>query len=221
MTPVPLSQRCWRGDDVKTSPVSAPLVKICGLTCRADAEAAVAAGADLVGFVFVPTTPRAVTVEMVGWVRSLRGVETVGVFRDGELEEILEVRRALGLDWVQLHGAEPDGLLEHLGRNVLRCVPATDGIDWERVLGLGDRCLPLLDSGAGGGVPFDWRILAGRPEQARFGLAGGLTPENVATAVLAARPVLVDVSSGVETAPGRKDGKRMAAFVAAARGAVR
>lgn len=198
-----------------------PLVKICGLTRPADAEAAVAAGADLVGFVFVPGTPRAVTTETVRWAGSLSGVETVGVFRDCRLDEVRRVRRVLHLDWVQLHGAEPDGMLESLGRNVLRCVPAADGVDWERVLRLGECCLPLLDAGAGGGIPFDWDVFESRPARARFGLAGGLTPENVASAVVAARPLLVDVSSGVERAPGVKDGDLVAAFVAAAKGALR
>jgi phosphoribosylanthranilate isomerase len=201
--------------------MTAPLVKVCGLTRLADAEAAVAAGADLVGFVFVPGTPRAVTAEAVRWARSLSGAETVGVFRDCGLDEILAVRRALHLDWVQLHGAEPDEMLQELGNNIIRCVSVTGGVDWERVLRLGERCLPLLDAGAGGGVPFDWAVLRNRPAQARFGLAGGLTPENVAEAVAVARPMLVDVSSGVEQAPGLKDRELMAAFVAAAKGAVR
>lgn len=201
--------------------MTAPRVKICGLTRPADAAAAVAAGADLLGFVFVPGTPRAVTAEAVCWARSLSGAETVGVFRDCGLDEIVRVRRELRLDWVQLHGAEPDEMLDALGRNVIRCVPAGVGIDWERVLSLGEHCLPLLDAGAGGGVPFDWALLENRPARARFGLAGGLTAENVAAAVVTARPVLVDVSSGVEEAPGIKDGERMAAFVAAAKRAVR
>jgi phosphoribosylanthranilate isomerase len=206
---------------VGARPTTAPLVKVCGLTRPADAEAAVAAGADLVGFVFVPGTPRAVTAETVRWARSLSGAETVGVFRDCGLDEILAVRRALQLDWVQLHGAEPDAMLQDLGSNVIRCVAVAGGVDWERVLRLGERCLPLLDAGAGGGVPFDWGVLRSRPAHARFGLAGGLTPENVTAAIAVARPILVDVSSGVEQAPGLKDSDLMAAFVAATKGAVR
>ena len=195
------------------------MVKICGVTCREDAEAAVAAGADLVGLVFVPGTRRAVRPEDVEWVRELPGVETVGVFRDQPLELVLELRRELGLDRVQLHGEEPDGWLEPLGPRVLRRVPVGGGVDWERVRRLGERSLPLIDPGAGDGVTADWELLAGAPAGVRFGLAGGLDPENVARAVRTVRPALVDVSSGVERAPGRKDPARMAAFVRAARGA--
>ncbi len=192
-------------------------IKICGLTSRADAEAAVAAGADLVGFVFVPGTKRAVLVEDVGWVRELGGVERVGVFRNQPLELVLRVRRKLGLDWVQLHGDEPDSWLEVLAPRVLRRVPVGGGVDWERVRWLADRCVPLIDPGAGDGVAPDWEFLAGGPAGVRFGLAGGLTPTNIGAAIRRVRPALVDVSSGVEAAPGRKDPGRMSAFVAAAR----
>jgi len=192
-------------------------VKICGLTTKTDAEAAVAAGADLVGLVFVPGTRRAVRAGEVGWIRELGGVETVGVFRNQPLELVLEIRRELALDWVQLHGDEPDSWLEILGSRVLRRVPVAGRIDWDRAAWLAGRCLPLIDPGAGDGVAPDWEALAGRPEGIRFGLAGGLTPENVGRAIGLVRPGLVDVSSGVEMAPGRKDPRRVAAFVEAAR----
>jgi len=195
------------------------LVKICGITRPADAEAAVAAGADLVGFVFVPGTPRYVDPAAAGWVREVRGAGTVGVFRDAPLEAILEMRERLRLDWVQLHGNEPDGWLERLGPDVLRAVRVDGPPDWERLARLAGRALPLLDPGAGSGRTFDWSLLDGRPEGLRLGLAGGLTPENVADAIRRVRPALVDVSSGVEAAPGIKDPDRIHAFVAAARGA--
>ncbi len=195
------------------------LVKICGITRPGDAEAAVAAGADLLGFVFVPGTPRAVTPEEVRWVRELRGVATVGVFRDQPLEWIMEVRRELDLDRVQLHGSEPDAWIGRLGSGVLRRVPVAGGVHWGRVERLGTLCLPLLDPGAGDGVAADPALARGRPEGVRFGLAGGLRPENVAAAVAAWRPALVDVSGGVEARPGVKDPDRVAAFVAAARAA--
>jgi len=197
------------------------LIKICGITRPEDAEVAAAAGADLVGLVFVPGTPRAVDPDDVrGWVSSLAGVEVAGVFRDAELSDVLEVRRALGLDWVQLHGSEPDGFLDVLGANVLRRVAVdADGIDWVRVTDLARRCLPLIDPGAGDGRAFDWRLLDACPEEVRYGLAGGLTPATVAEAIRVANPVLVDVSSGVESAPGVKDPEKVREFVEAARSA--
>jgi phosphoribosylanthranilate isomerase len=195
------------------------LIKICGITRPEDAAAAIAAGADMVGLVFVPATPREVTVDRVGWARSLHGVLTVGVFRDAPLDHVEQIRDALDLDWVQLHGDEPDSWLERLGQRVLRRVRvAADGPDWGRVEELGRRCLPLIDPGAGDGQVWDWRVLAQRPDL-EFGLAGGLDPDTVAEAVHSVRPRLVDVSSGVETSPGVKDAAKIAAFVQAARAA--
>jgi phosphoribosylanthranilate isomerase len=193
------------------------LIKICGLTSAADAAVAVEAGADLLGFVLVPGTPRAVDPERAGWIREVHGAERVGVFRNASLDEIRRVRDRLRLDRIQLHGEEPDEWLERLGPGVVRRVPVPGAVDWSRVRWLEEAgALPLLDPGAGDGVAFDWRLLDGRPGGVRFGLAGGLTPASVAAAIRAARPILVDVSSGVEAEPGIKDGALVRAFVAAA-----
>ncbi len=192
------------------------LVKICGITRREDALAALNAGADMVGLVFVPGTPRVVAADAVGWVRELSGVARVGVFRDAPLEHVEQVRETLALDWVQLHGDEPDAWLERLGPQVLRRVRVgAEGVDWLRVVALAERCLPLIDSGAGDGRAWDWRPLAARPDL-RFGLAGGLDPSTVAEAVRSVRPYLVDVSSGVET-DGVKDSEKIRAFIAVAK----
>ena len=193
------------------------LVKICGLTRREDAEAAIAAGADLLGFVFVPGTRRALDPATAGWVRALAGVATVGVFRDAPLGELLRLREDLGLDWVQLHGEEPDAWLAALGARVIRRVTVAGGVDWKRIAWLGERCLPLVDPGAGDGVALDWRSLGRPPAGVRFGVAGGLDPHSVAAVVAALHPDLVDVASGVERSPGVKDPAKIAAFVAAAR----
>jgi phosphoribosylanthranilate isomerase len=195
------------------------LVKICGITRREDAELAIAAGADLVGFVFVPGARRELPPEDALWVRELGGAERVGVFRDAPVERVEEIRRRLALDWVQLHGAEPDSFLEVLGERVIRRLPVAGAIDWGRVRRVAARCLPLFDPGAGAGVAWGWQALAGGPPGLRFGLAGGLDPENVAEAVRVVRPALVDVSSGVESAPGVKDRAKLRGFVAAARAA--
>ena len=196
-------------------------VKICGITRPADAEPAIAAGADLLGFVFRTGTPRALDPAASGWIRDVAGVEKVGVFLDAPLYEVIRVRDLLALDWVQLHGDEPDSYLEALGERVIRRVPVGSEIDWDRVTDLAGRCLPLFDPGAGDGVAWGWKILSERPPGILFGLAGGLTPENVAGAVKTARPYLVDVSSGVEAAPGIKDHDKIRNFIAAAHEASR
>ena len=196
-------------------------IKICGLTRPEDARAAIAAGADLLGFVFRSGTPRALDPEGSGWIRDLRGTEKVGVFLDSPLDEVVWVREHLGLDRVQLHGDEPDSYLEALGTNVIRRVKVGPKVDWERVAYLAGRCLPLFDPGAGDGKTWAWEVLGVRPEAISFGLAGGLAPDNVADAIRATRPDLVDVSSGVESAPGIKDHAKIAEFVAQARGAGR
>jgi phosphoribosylanthranilate isomerase len=197
------------------------LIKICGVTRREDADVAIAAGADLVGFVFVPGTPRALDPGAVAWVRDVARVETVGVFRDTPLEEILGIRDALRLDRVQLHGSEPASYLETLGPTTIRRVRPGNRVDWQALAELGRHSLPLLDPGAGDGVTWNWRTLDVPPVDVRFALAGGLTPDTVAEAVALLRPALVDVSSGVEQSPGVKDEAKVAEFVRNARRAVR
>jgi phosphoribosylanthranilate isomerase len=195
-------------------------IKICGITRPEDAEAAIAAGADLLGFVFRSGTPRALDPAASDWIREVTGVEKVGVFLDAPLDEVVRVRDLLALDWVQLHGNEPDSYLEVLGDKVIRRIPVAGGIDWNRVTALAERCLPLFDPGAGDGEAWAWEALEERPPGVRFGLAGGLTPENVSDAVKTARPYLVDVSSGVEAAPAIKDHDKIRDFIAAAREAI-
>ncbi|MEE4270789.1 MAG: phosphoribosylanthranilate isomerase [Thermoanaerobaculales bacterium] len=196
------------------------LIKICGLTRPGDAEAAIEAGADLLGFVFVPGTKRFVDPEASDWIRHLGGVEKVGVFRDQELDHVTMVRDSLGLDRVQLHGEEPDSWLDELGLETLRRVQPRGPDPWQRAAMLSGRCLPLFDPGAGDGVAFDWTGLRPRPTGLWVGIAGGLTPESVGAAVRAVRPAMVDVSTGVESALGIKDTKRVRAFIEAARNAV-
>jgi phosphoribosylanthranilate isomerase len=195
------------------------LIKICGLTNRGDAEAAIIAGADLVGFVFVPGTPRALDSERAGWIRELEGAETVGVFRDAPMERMLTLKEGLALDRVQLHGDEPESLLEELGPDTLRRVAPGPQLDWTEIARLGERCLPLLDPGGGDGVAWAWQEIEIPPAGVRFGLAGGLRPDTVADAVTALRPWLVDVSSGVERGRGVKDIDMVCEFIDNARGA--
>ena len=194
-------------------------IKICGITRPEDAEAAIEAGADFLGFVFRSGTPRALDPAVSSWIREVRGVEKVGVFLDAPLDEVERVRDLLDLDWVQLHGAEPGSYLEVLGERVIRRIPVDTAIDWDRVADLAERCLPLFDPGAGDGVAWAWEALVQSPPGIRFGLAGGLTPDNVADAVRTVRPYLVDVSSGVEAGPAIKDHAKIRDFIVAARGA--
>ena len=196
------------------------LVKICGLTRPGDAEAAIAAGADMLGFVFAPGTKRFVDPTAAAWIRDLTGAETVGVFRDQPLEDIIAIRDALDLDRVQLHGEEPDSWLDTLGPETLRRVQPRGADPWQRAAMLSGRCLPLFDPGAGDGVAYDWKGLRQRPTGLWVGIAGGLTPATVAEAVSLVRPAMVDVSTGVESAPGIKDPSLVADFIAAARAAV-
>jgi phosphoribosylanthranilate isomerase len=205
-----------------------PRVKICGITRPEDAAEAVAAGADALGFVFVPGTPRCVPVELAA--RIVAGlppfVSCTGLFVDAPLERILEVVAAARLDTVQLHGAEAPALAAALKSRV-RVIKAFRVRGPESLASL-EAYLPaaeafLLDAhvpGAHGGTGarFDWELAV---EARRFGkaliLAGGLNPGNVAEAVKRVRPYALDVSSGVESSPGVKDPARLRAFVAAAR----
>jgi phosphoribosylanthranilate isomerase len=192
------------------------LIKICGIARPEDAEAAVTAGAHLAGFVFVPGTPRALEPDAAHWIRDVP-VATVGVFRDATLDEVRRVRDLLRLDWVQLHGREPDDWIHILGGRVIRRIGVSTPFRWDPLVELARRCLPLIDPGAGDGRAFDWGRLGGRPPGTRFGLAGGLTPDTVADAIRTVRPDMVDVSSGVEASPGIKDHAKVRSFVRAAR----
>jgi phosphoribosylanthranilate isomerase len=199
-------------------------VKICGLTSAGDARAAVAAGADFIGFVFDPASRRCVGVAP-GWIGEIGGAVKVGVFRDHTVESVARTREEAGLDLVQLHGGEPPDACAALGgrARVIKAVPVSGAVDWAAVERYAGVARILFDTasptGGGTGRTFAWAALAGAPAGLEFWLAGGLTPENVATAVAQARPAGVDVASGVESPGGGKDEARMRAFVAAVRAA--
>jgi len=206
-------------------------VKICGITQPEDAGAAVEAGADALGFVFVPGTPRFVTVEQAAAVvRALPPfVSKVGLFVDAPLNEIRETVRVVGLDTIQLHGAETPQFCEALRGVATRLKafrvrgPETLG-DVNRYEGtveayLLDAYVPGIAGGTG--ATFDWELaVAARELERPLILAGGLTPETVANAVRRVRPYAVDVSSGVERAPGRKDPDKIDRFIREVRRAV-
>ncbi|OFV80859.1 MAG: hypothetical protein A2Y78_08785 [Acidobacteria bacterium RBG_13_68_16] len=199
-------------------------VKICGLTNPDDARAAVEAGADYLGFVFHPASPRYVGLTAGSWIRMVEGSPTVGVFRDQDQDLVRRVREEAGLDFVQLHGRETPELCAELGgrARVIKAIPVTGSMDWGLVAAFGQVSQVLFDTGSpgGGGTgrAFEWKLLAGAPSGLGFWVAGGLTPDNVALAMRTARPAGVDVASGVEAALGHKDAGKMRAFIAAVRG---
>ncbi len=215
-------------------------VKICGMTNLEDALVAVEAGADAVGFVFYEKSPRCVSVEMAREiVAKLPGsVEKVGVFVGGAFESITEMLRLSGLTVAQIY---PRGSLvltdDSLRDFPFRVIPAISAaaVDENEISGFyasrdaGDRVVAMLiDSGnserpGGTGERFDWQEMAGLAHGtgSRLVVAGGLNPENVGDAIETLHPWGVDVSSGVEERPGKKDPEKVRAFVRAVREADR
>ena len=204
-------------------------VKICGLSTRATVDAAVAAGASHIGFVFFPASPRNVTPDQAAALgRDSGRTGRVGVFVDPD-DDLLD-RAAPVLDEIQLHDTDParaTAIRARYGLPVWRAtgVATRDDIVAAARDGGGDRL--LFDAKAprgsalpgGNGVRFDWRLLDGVDVGRVWGLSGGLDAATVGDAVRQARPPLVDVSSGVEDAPGVKSVSKIKAFVAAARAA--
>jgi phosphoribosylanthranilate isomerase len=212
------------------------IVKICGLTNVDDACFAAGAGADLLGFIFYPKSPRYVTPEraanIVRAVREATGnraLRCVGVFVNEPVAHVRAVRRVAGLDLVQLHGDEPLGEVQQL-RGAFKAIrPETieqaraQAAVYARPASAGDMMPQLMvDAHAphrfgGTGVPVDLDIARDLSQRFDVLLAGGLTPETVAAVVEQVRPWGVDVSSGVESDKGIKDHARVAALIQAVR----
>ena len=197
-------------------------LKICGITRLTDARHAVEEGATALGFVFWPHSPRVVTLDRVAAIVAAlpSDVMTVGVFVNESLEGLLRAVAETGLTTVQLHGEEPPALADAIGVPVLRSVTLENA---ERSMAvwpadttfLLDASDPVRRGGTGSAV--DWLRAADVARVRRTILAGGLTPENVGGAVRSVRPFGVDVSSGVEEAPGIKDADKVARFLDGAR----
>lgn len=195
-------------------------VKICGITRIEDALAAVRAGADAIGLVFYPQSPRAVSAQTARAICLALPpfVTTVGLFVDAEADAVDAVLREVPLDTLQFHGAEDADYCARFGRRFLKALRMRDDTDVAALRSeYGAASALLLDTyrpgvPGGTGEVFDWervpRALAGE-----IVLAGGLNPANVAAAIATARPYAVDVSGGVESAPGIKDAQRIAAFI--------
>jgi phosphoribosylanthranilate isomerase len=203
------------------------LVKICGLREVEHAQAAVAAGADLVGFVFAATR-RYVSPEIVAGItaRLPPTVQKVGLFVNAPADEVRRVVRDCGLDYAQLCGEETPEYCRDLGVPVIRSLRVRGpevADEVERFASVVAWCqLDGFQPNAygGTGTRFDWRLATEIAARQTIVLAGGLTPENVAEAITVVRPRGVDVSSGVET-DGRKDSAKITAFVRTARAAAR
>jgi phosphoribosylanthranilate isomerase len=209
-------------------------VKICGLTGREGVEAALKARADFGGLVFFPASPRHVSLDQArGLAQMLRGrARIVTLMVDPVDSQVNDVVAAIAPDLIQLHGKEtPARVAEIAGlarRPIIKALAVAEAADivaahaYEAVADyflFDAKADPAATRPGGLGAAFDWQLLAGRSFRRPWGLAGGLTPDNVARAIRIAGPHFVDASSGVEDAPGRKNPEKVTAFVGAARNA--
>jgi phosphoribosylanthranilate isomerase len=199
-------------------------VKICGVTRPEDAEAAVEAGADLIGLNFWPRSRRYVTIDQAVLVASAipGDVKKVGVFVNAARPAVEETMLRVGLDLVQFHGDEDPDYCDAFSPRWLRAVRVRSESDLREIARY-QTDLILLDSSTpgygGSGETFDWSLArSAKSYGKKILLAGGLTPENVASAVREARPWGVDVAGGVESAPGIKDRDKIVRFIDAAKG---
>lgn len=209
-------------------------VKICGLTDPADVPAAILAGASYVGFVFFPKSPRNLDLETAAHMARAvpEGILRVALMVDPDNALVDALTAHVPIDMIQLHGHETPARVSEIkartGLPVMKAVGVADETDltqidfYERVADqiLVDAKPPEgADRPGGNALAFDWTLLSGRRWSKPWMLAGGLTPDNVAEAIRLTGARQIDVSSGVESAPGEKDAEMMRAFIDSARGA--
>lgn len=202
-------------------------VKICGITNEADARAAVEAGADAIGFVFHTSSPRCVEPEVARRIIAQMPpfVLSVGVFVNEEVKKVRDLMDGCGLALAQLHGEEAASYCEALGRPVLKALRLRDRAgflalaEYRGRSGIRGVLIDAFSEKAHGGTGLtaDWGLAAEAARVMPVVLAGGLTVDNVAGAVRQVKPYGVDVSSGVEAEPGRKDHEKVRAFIRAAK----
>lgn len=196
-------------------------IKICGITREDDALVAARLGADFLGFIFVPSTPRYVEPERAAEIANAvrldgEAPKFVGVFRDASNDYIRSIARLIGLDTVQLHGAESEDDIRELGIPAVKTLRVRDELPDTRTTP--SAAWLLFDTyderrAGGTGRRFDWGVLTSYERSKPFFLSGGLGPDNIAAAISLVRPDAIDVGSGVEDSPGRKDpGKLRALF---------
>lgn len=206
-------------------------IKICGIRTSDILEAAIEAGADMAGFVHFARSPRHIEIDALQTLISeARGrVETCVLLVNPDNSLVMEVA-ALSPDWIQLHGPETphrcEAIRDEAGIPIIKAVPIGSALDVAAAAtfaAVADRILldakppKGADRPGGLGAVFDWSLLKALDPELSFMLSGGLTPDTVAAAVKKVKPFGVDVSSGVETAPGRKDPKLIASFIQNAR----
>ena len=191
-------------------------VKICGITNLADAQAAVAAGADYLGFIFYPKSPRSITPKKAKEIIiSLKSsVKKVGVFVNASKSEIENITILCGLDIIQLHGEEPATLAEQLGsERVWKAFHITSTADIAKAATYPAAAIVVDTATAnlrgGTGKICDWQLAAQAAEKFTTILAGGIKAQNVQEAVAKVKPFAIDVASGVEASPGIKDHKKI------------
>jgi phosphoribosylanthranilate isomerase len=199
-------------------------VKVCGVTRSDDAALAADLGASAIGMIFWPDSPRCLDVsrarEIVAAVPPF--VSAVGVFVDQPIDEVAAIADAVGLSAIQLHGREDADRYAAVGRRLIKAVGVRDGTAEAEAMAVPACATVLLDAHdpvrrGGTGRAIDWTVAATIARRRPVILSGGLNPENVQTALRAVSPYAVDVSSGVESAPGRKDARKLRAFFAAVR----
>lgn len=201
-------------------------IKICGITNLEDALLAATLGADALGFIFYPKSPRYVAPETVREIIAHLPpfVVSVGVFVDEDAGVVRELAAKVGLDWVQLHGQESPDYCRSLGRRVIKGFRIKDESslkDLEPFQGAVQAF--LLDTYkkgqvGGTGETFDWHLAREAKKYGQIILAGGLSPENVAQAIQIVQPQAVDTASGTEAAPGKKDPEKLRTFFAGIKG---
>lgn len=194
-------------------------VKICGITCQEDALLASEAGADALGFVFYPPSSRAVSLEQAAQVMTVvpAFVTTTALFVDATRTEVEAVIQQTGVDLLQFHGQETPEFCASFRRPYIKALRVSDELDIEAAIAAYSQAQAILLDAYVPGIPggtgsrFDWRRVP-RQSARPLILAGGLTPDNVAEAIATTQPWAVDVSGGVEAAPGRKDADKIRRF---------
>jgi phosphoribosylanthranilate isomerase len=195
-------------------------IKVCGITGVEDARSAVAAGADGLGFIFVSESPRLVDPEMV---RTITGdlppfVDSIGVFVDEDIKVVEELINYCRLKLVQLHGSESPEYCKEISCPVIKSFAVHEGTESSILAEYAEVASGFLldtyhkDMAGGTGKVFDWNLVKKIRPPGPVILAGGLTPENVGEAILQVKPFAVDVNSGVEYQPGRKNIDKLKTF---------
>lgn len=201
--------------------ISSTKIKICGITNIEDAQAAVEFGADALGFIFYKKSKRYIDPQVAAKIISSLPpfLAKVGVFVNQSMEEIAQIREAAGINAAQLHGDEAPEFVSSISFETIKAIRVKDETDLDKVAQYSAQAI-LFDTYSdkqygGTGKSFDWGILKDFSHTKHIILSGGLNPENVLDAVTIVRPYAVDVSSGVEAQPGKKDHTKIKKFIEA------